>query len=104
MADRGSFELSDNGAVTQSHELRGGSPVIGGGSPTFCTNADQISYARGAGNCDMGARETDGVPTAVGLSGQLAVSRALARLQLMVLVIAVLFAGLLTGNFVWRQG
>ena len=88
-ADRGTFELDENGALTKSHEPQASSVVIGGGNPTYCTATDQINYARGAGNCDMGSIETDGVPTAVRL-GDVSAEIILPSLGLFIILSAIL--------------
>lgn len=69
--------LSDNGGVTQTHALQAGSPAIDSGNPSACTDSlsvalttDQRGFVRpldggtGSLRCDIGAYETNPLPSA----------------------------------------
>ena len=57
--------LSDNGGPTLTHALQGGSAAVDVGG-AVCPATDQRGYSR-AGDCDLGAYELAGIPTAIGL-------------------------------------
>lgn len=67
--------LGRYGAQTWTHDLNENTPPHNAASNATCLPTDQRGYQRIDGACDMGAHEINaGVPLAVGLSGQSAVS------------------------------
>ncbi len=62
--------LADNGGATKTYALAPTSPAINAASSASCLAIDQRGVARPQGaDCDIGAFEYEGVPTAVGLGG-----------------------------------
>ena len=65
--DPGLSVLAMNGGSTPTHAIGAVSSAVDAGGSN-CPTADQRGYGR-SGECDLGAYEFAGVPTAVGLSG-----------------------------------
>lgn len=92
--------LAMNGGSSPTHALQAGSPAIGMGYD--CPEYDQRGGVRQAGNCDLGAYQTNAsIPTAIALTTQAAQTSVF--VQLMPVVLAVSLLTLLTVAVCYRS-
>ena len=83
--------LGDNGGTTPTHELGRNSPAIDAGGSN-CPITDQRGYLR-TGDCDLGAYESNAIPTAVSMQAVELQGHNVKRLLLLMLLLGAITIG-----------